>query len=207
MKKLLVGLSLVLLGVLFLQWRSWSPAPPPSRDAPTSESAGINSAPIPSEALLEPSPAKEAYASVSERPLFLPDRRPSPDEPAEAEEPEPEALTGLDGMDLNAVVITPSTVSAWVRRPNTRDAVRLRLGDEFEGWTVQTIEPDRLVFERQGDTDELILRDYENAPSPRPSPPVARRQPRTQPGRAPSPAATEGQPSPTPTRRAERRPR
>ena len=142
----------------------------------------------------------------------MPDRRPPPVEPEDAGRPEPEALTELDGMDLSAVVITPSTVSAWVRRPNTRDVVRLRLGDEFEGWTVQTIEPDRLVFERQGDTDELILRDYENAPppllpSPRRFPPAAGRQPKTPPGREPAPAATGDQPAETTTRGAEPRPR
>ena len=195
-----------MLAVLFLQWRSWSPAPPPPADYQTAGSAAAETAATPAEALLEPPPAKEEYGSVIQRPLFLPERRPPPDEAEDVEEPETEAIAELDGMDLNAVVITPSTVSAWVRRPNTRDAVRLRLGDEFEGWTVQTIEPDRLVFERQGDTDELILRDYENAlpAPPRPPQPVARRQPRMQPGREPPSAATQDQPSQTTTRGSER---
>jgi hypothetical protein len=209
-KKLLVGFALLLTGLLVLQWQSWSPAPPgPPSDAETTDSISIESAPSQTDAVPEPPPAKEEYASVIERPLFLPDRRPPPDEPELAEEPEPEALTELDGMDLNAVVITSSTVSAWVRRPNTRDAVRLRLGDEFEGWTVHTIEPDRLVFERQGETDELILRDYANAPPPplRTSPPAAERRPRTPPGREPPPATAEDLPTQTTTRGAGRRPR
>jgi hypothetical protein len=208
MRKLLVGVALLLLGVLLLQWRSWSPAPPSAADAQTKSAAAAAPASSPSEALLEPSPAKEQYASVAERPLFLPDRRPPPDEPELGEELEPDALTELDGMDLTAIVISPSTVSAWVRRQTSREAVRLRLGDAFEGWTVQTIEPDRVVFERQGETDELILRDYANAPPPpRPPPPAARRQPRPQPGREPPPAATEVPPTRTTTRSAERRPR
>jgi hypothetical protein len=210
MNKLLVGVALLLLGVLLLQWRSWSPAPPPGADAQTASPAGAEPVASRSDALLEPPPAKEEYASVSERPLFLPDRRPPPDEPEQAEEPEP--LTELGGMDLTAVVITPSTVSAWVRPPTGRETVRLRLGDQFEGWTVQTIESDRVVFERQGNIDELILRDYKNAPPPpRPVPPAAQRQPRVQPGprpgRQPRPVATEDRPSQTATPGADRRPR
>ena len=64
------------------------------------------------------------------------------------------------------------------RRPGDRETQRLRLGDDFDGWTVKTIEPDRLVLERQGETDQLILRDYTNAPAVAPPPPspIARRQ-------------------------------
>jgi len=162
--KLLVGFALLLLALLVLQWRSWSPAPPPLADERTTETAGAALAPPPAEAVLGPSPAKEEFASVAERPLFLPDRRPPPDEPEQPEELEPEALTELDGMDLNAVVITLSAVSAWLRRPSSPELVRVRLGDDFEGWTITGIEPDRLLLERQGETDELILRDYRNAP-------------------------------------------
>jgi hypothetical protein len=212
MRTPLIAVALLLLGVLLSQWWSWSPALPSATDDRTVDSVTADTVPSPSEAALEPALPKEEYASVSERPLFLPDRRPPPDEADKVEESESEALTELNGMDLTAVVITPSTVSAWVRRPNAREAERLRLGDQFEGWTVQTIEPDRLVFERQGDTDELILRDYKNAPPPlpRPIPPAARRQPRTQPGRQPPPAGSEDQrtqPTETKTRRVERRPR
>jgi len=179
MKSALSLLALALLGLLFLQWRDWPPELP---EAPQESAAGDAQQPqggAPSaDDLLAPPPPKEDYASVAERPLFLPDRRPPPDDPEPDDETLPETLTELDGMDLTAVVITPSTVSAWVRRPNQRETERLRLGDEFEGWTVKTIEPDRLVLERQGETDQLVLRDYANAPAfvPPPPTPLARRQ-------------------------------
>ena len=191
MKLALSLVSLVLLGVLYLQWRDWPPDLPEAPQEPAAGDAQQTQDEAPSaDDLLAPLPPKEDYASVMERPLFLPDRRPPPEDPEQDDETLPETLTELDGMDLTAVVITPSTVSAWVRRPNQRETQRLRLGDDFEGWTVKTIEPDRLVLERQGETDQLILRDYANAPAfaPPPPTPVARRQPAGRQQRAPQPA-------------------
>jgi hypothetical protein len=169
-KGLLLALALLLGGVLVLEWHSWSPrdavptAPAAAgpatagRDAASTDLGGV---------ALEP-PPQEDYASVVERPLFLPERRPPP--PEEAEEPiaEEAPMTELDGVDLTAVVITPAVVSAWVRAPGENEVKRLRLGDEFDGWTVKTIAPDELVLERQGETNRLSLRDYENAPPPIP---------------------------------------
>jgi hypothetical protein len=207
MNKLLVGVALLLLGALLLQWRSWSPALPPAAHDHAVDSVAAETKPSPSEAALEPPPPKEEYASITERPLFLPDRRPPPDEPEQVGEPEPEVLTELDGMDLTAIVISPSTVSAWVRPPKGTETVRLRLRDQFEGWTVQTIEPNRVVFERQGETDELVLRDYTTAPSiPAPAPPALRRQLRPQPGRRPDPVAVEDPTAGRPNRPGAERP-
>jgi hypothetical protein len=162
MKRLAGAITLVLCAALFMQWRNW----PPPLPSLTMESSAPDLLPVggPPTLTLEPMPPVEEYASIAERPLFLPDRRPPPDEPEVIDEPEPEALTELAGTDLNAVVITPSTVSAWLRRPKSPELVRVRLGDDFEGWTITGIEPDRLLLERQGETDELILRDYQNAP-------------------------------------------
>jgi general secretion pathway protein N len=180
MKAMLAGISVFLGAVLLLQWKDW----PPSAPSPPE--------PRPADALVAPaqqpeagandfvlSPSREEYAAVTERPLFLPERRPPPEGPDMDEEVGPEELTELDGTDLTAVVITPSVVSGWVRSPAGQEVQRLRLGDNFEGWTVKTIEPGRMVFERQGEINELILRDYENAPAatPRPAGPMRRPRP------------------------------
>jgi hypothetical protein len=170
MKAVLLGMAALLAGVLALEWQGWAPdaglpAPPPAR-APAAGADAAAAADVDPFAL-EP-PPKEEYASVVERPLFLPERRPPPDEPEEETVAEEEPLTELDGVDLTAVVITPALVSAWVRGGGDNEVKRLRLGDDFLGWTVKTIEPARLVLERQGETDELPLRDYANAPPPIP---------------------------------------
>ena len=200
MKPVLALIVLALSVLLYLEWRDWSPNIPlpavgPATVAVSSDDS-VDSAqtdgdtPLVDDLLLPP-PSKEDYASVIERPLFLPDRRPPPDEPDEEPEPEVEDLSDLAGTDLTTVVITPEIVSAWVRSPTQRETVRLRIGDDYEGWTVKTIEPDKLTLERQGETNEVILRDYANAPSPIPPTrmpvPTQRRQ-----QREPSPATGSG---------------
>lgn len=219
MKRLFAACALILVGVLYVQWRSWPPAPPQAAAAQQGNApAAIPGDQVPApEDLLLPPPPKEDYASIVERPLFLPDRRPPPDEPEEQEPTEPEAPSDLDGTDLTAVIITPAAVSAWVRPPKSKETERLRLGDDFQGWTVKTIEADRLVFERQGETNEVILRDYAHSPpTVPPRTPITRRQPGNRPRgvrRPPAAPAKDQQAEPSttttagPSRAALRRPR
>ena len=218
MKRLFAACALLLIGVLYLQWRSWPPASP---QAAATQQANVpaeipgDETPAPEDLLLPP-PPKEDYASIVERPLFLPDRRPPPDEPEEQESAAPEGPSDLDGTDLTAVIITPAAVSAWVRSPKSPETERLRLGDDYQGWSVKTIEADRLVFERQGETNELILRDYAHSPpSVPPRTPMTRRQPSSRPRGAQRPPAAPAKvpqaapPTKTdePARAALRRPR
>lgn len=192
--------SLALGGVLALQWKDWPPPNPASRPvaqvpAPPGESAASGADPL---ARLNPPEPRDAYAAVVERPLFRPQRKPPDPEDTEPDQPETESevATTLDGMDLSAVVITGGVTSAWVKPPGSGELIRLRLGDELEGWAVTDIQPDRLVLERQGERDELPLRDFTAAPPPAPPAsnpgrerPDARRQARgsTPPARSPRP--------------------
>ena len=86
--------------------------------------------------------------------------------PAEAP-PDPDEVTDLSRMDLNAVMITPASSLAWVRDPSQKGLIRLEPGDDLLGWSVQEIRSDRVLLQRQGETDTLILRDYKNMPPPR----------------------------------------
>lgn|GEM_PF-4399075 len=70
----------------------------------------------------------------------------------------------LARLNLNAVLITPSESSAWVWDPAKKASVRLRLGDELEGWSVREVRSDRVQLERQGERNTLVLRDYKNQP-------------------------------------------
>lgn len=189
MKIAMSSFAVFLIGVLAWQWRAWPPAEPAAPEAPADALAPIAAPAGPASGeLLPPPPPKEEYLSVKERPLFLPDRRPPPEEePAEEAPTAPEVAAELDQLDLNAVLITPALVSAWVRAPSQAELVRLRLGDEFQGWTVQQIEPSRVVLERQGSQGALELRDY-SKPQP-----VVRKTPLRSPQRqAPSRPAQTG---------------
>lgn len=172
------GLLLTLTLMLLYQWKDWPLAPPPAglNDSSASEAAvAEDSAPDPLDQLASPD-TKDAYSSLTERPLFRPERRPDDEtESVEDTVPETDLEASLAGMDLSAVIITPTLVTAWIKDPAQERLRRLRIGDEFAGWSVQTILPDRVLLERQGVQDALILRDYGNL-SPTNSPMSAPRQ-------------------------------
>jgi len=212
MKLVLISVILSLGALLALEWIGWPPPPVPPPQTAGKEADAPGAAPgaeSPLDALSSPED-KEQYAVVSERPLFRPDRRPAPEGPEAEQEPAPAEDAELSKLDLNAVIITPAKAIAWVRDPAETKLRDLELGDELKGWTVKEILVDRLVLERQGETDTLTLRDYQNT-TPAPSTPL-RQAPRTPqrageppprvgrgrpaPGRPPNPAATGGGPPP-----------
>ncbi|EGV31319.1 hypothetical protein ThidrDRAFT_2185 [Thiorhodococcus drewsii AZ1] len=169
MTKLIPGILLfLLLAVLALQWKSWPPTAPVAKvgdgsSQPAQPSSTDPSQPNPLEKLksLED---KDTYANVLERPLFRPDRRPLPPEEDVPDEPStPDNAVELDTVDLTAVLISPALVSAWIRDPAQPKLVRLRIGDEYSGWSVQQIQEDRVLMERQGEEHALRLRDYSKA--------------------------------------------
>jgi general secretion pathway protein N len=170
MKLLLAVVALTLGGVLALQWRGWEPetALPETLAEPAATRPAGTDEPTESRVTDTASPGREEYTAVVERPLFLPTRRPPPEEEEPEPEPEPEQLTELDGVDLAAVIITPDQVTAWLRPPGAQKAEKLGIGEEFLGWKIKTIEPALVVLERQGDINEIPLRDFDNAPSPIP---------------------------------------
>lgn len=170
MKALLALLALALTTTLVWQWRDWPP-PAPGPSAAGAKSPPAEARPQPAENPLESLPpigGKDDFLIVTERPLFLRDRRPPNKESVEDEAAaEAEPPSDLTRMDLNAVLITPSKSSAWIWDPAKKELVRLRPGDELAGWAVQEILSDRVVLERQGEKDTLVLRDYKNMPPPR----------------------------------------
>ena len=190
-----------------MQWRDWPrPLSPVALRGGASGTTGAGSEPAAGlSTALAPLEAKETYAGIAERPLFRPQRKPEP--PPSAEPPPDtgaEQAGTLDGLDLTAILISPALTMAWIKDPNTPELKRLRLGDEQAGWSVKTILADRLVFERQGETHELLLVDLAGtkaalpaptAPAPpRPTPPL-----RATPPQAPTPSGRPnppGRPSP-----------
>ncbi|ADC63908.1 hypothetical protein [Allochromatium vinosum] len=171
-----VLVALVLLAGLTLQWLGWPPPMPvlESANAPGGNPSGVSSTQPDLLARLETFDSRDNYASIVERPLFRPDRKPEPlnDDPADTRGPE--ANVELSAFDLNAVLITSEIVSAWVQDPTQLKLRRLRIGDDLQGWSVTDIQEDRVLLERQGRQDALILRDY-SKPVPATAPPPARK--------------------------------
>jgi len=170
-----------LLALIYLQWRDWPPDGRldrvPELAAPGPAGPSLELAPD-LLAQLEASEEKAAYTDVVDRPLFLPDRRPADEEPlAEQAPPEPDAQA-LEGLDLTAVIMTPQETTAWVLGGPVGSLTKIRPGEDIAGWLVQEIRPDRLVLERQGETDTLLLRTY-SSPRLAPDPRAQARSPRS----------------------------
>ncbi|WP_201243744.1 hypothetical protein [Halochromatium salexigens] len=199
MKRLLFAIALLLLGGLLLQWLDWrEPLPSSAEEAGLNDLVSAPVAPDPNQAapMLRP---EDDYFAVMERPLFLPDRRPPDDEPVEANTDDlSEEVAELEKLDVNAtLILSPSEASVWLKDPAREDLVRLRLGEEYQGWTVAQIKADHVLMERQGTTETLNLMDY-SAPT---SPPSWPRPPANQRSRVPSRNRSPSAADPTPVSR------
>ncbi len=90
------------------------------------------------------------FSTILERPLFSPTRRP-PEEGVVAVAPsEPELQVTLVG-----VIISSDEQIAIVKLKDTTSFARLSVGDSFQGWVLDSIEPSRISF-RRGDVEEHI---------------------------------------------------
>lgn len=209
MKAFLLTLLLALSVILFLQWHDWppqrqisqtkslNPLNQPAQDNPETEKSVRNQPPAPVD--------KNDYASVTERPLFMSNRRP-PEQTPEAEMPEsttPTPESPLTSMDLNAVIITTTGAIAWIRTPNNPKLQKVQIGDDVEGWRVKSITNDEIQMEGSGGTERLLLRNYGQGAEANPNhPPRADRvptgKPRTANGRVPADRSLARKPETSP---------
>lgn len=171
MKLIFIGLVVLFSVLLGAQWYGWDDHSQMNGNnmiAPDQGGGEIADA-LPNAAdLLTPPAPKEEYVAITERPLFLPDRRLPEEQPQDTEaiEPEPEPVddTALKGLDFNAVLISDETSIAWIRLPSEQGLLRVRQGDDIKGWKVADILEDRLLLRYQEAERQFVLRDYANAP-------------------------------------------
>jgi hypothetical protein len=128
-----------------------------------------------------------------ERPIFSPSRRPPPPAtptyvapvavrtPQKPKEPERPAIT------LLGTILGSSESIGIFLNPTTRDIVRLRLGEDHEGWALRSVKTrevtlvkdrERVVLELPPPGDQAAAADLTPPEAPRPPPQPARRQPR-----------------------------
>jgi general secretion pathway protein N len=87
-------------------------------------------------------PPIESYAEVTARPLFSASRRPAPQQAAQRGSLEPASLA------LIGIIISSQSRIALVQEAKSPKPIRLTEGQEVQGWTVQSILPDRIVIRR-----------------------------------------------------------
>jgi len=151
------------LGWVIYRQLAAAPAPAPVARQAALEEPAAGSMPVPREAPTFVLPRVETFATIVERPIFSPTRRPPP----EAEVALDEAFSNLDLL-LVGVVISSNERIAIVLPKNHTDVVRLGAGDLFQGWTVDMIEPDRVTFRRDG-LEEQIELSYDRPPPKKPT--------------------------------------
>ncbi len=114
----------------------------------------------------------ESFSEIVTRPLFSELRRPPIPDAEPGGEPEPIAVPKVQRglFVLVGVVITGQTRLAIVRNRKANEVVRLERGARIEGWTVESIEPDRVVFRQGAEIDEVNLDDSLAPPPAVPTP-------------------------------------
>ena len=109
-------------------------------------------------------PAAQTYGEITERPLFSPTRRPTPRHTA------PDAIGAVSSFVFAGSVISRNERVALVQHGHPGKLVRLREGDLLEGWTVVSIEADRIIIEHGSEREELKPRDKTSPNALRPLP-------------------------------------
>lgn len=105
-------------------------------------------------------PTLSSFASVGERPLFSPDRRP----PAQSVD----GTGAWSSFSLSGIIITPQSREALVSHGKPPTIAHLAEGQIVEGWTVSAIYPDHVVFRDRLTEHELKLIDKGSPPPPAP---------------------------------------
>ncbi len=132
---------------LVLEWRH--PPRLPSRPA-----AAPATVAVPLRESFRP-PAAARYQEINARPLFVEARRPEQDEPL----PPPPAPEGVERpLDLIGVVLLPGRAAALLRPQDPKEkVVRIRQGEQVDGWRLDTVRADRVVLRKGDQVRELPL--------------------------------------------------
>lgn len=150
----LLALNALLALGLWLELRSPSAANLTPQPAPAAADTTVE-APTSPTALIALRP-RAAYEEIVARPLFHDDRRPI--EPPEAPSPPTAAPVAAPvNFTLVGTVVTAQTTAALFLKPLAREVVQARVGEQVDGWTVESIAPDRVVLESGSATTELVL--------------------------------------------------
>lgn len=132
----------------------------------------------------------DSYAEIAARPVFSPSRRP---QPADARNAGSGSKSGHDNLMLAGVIMGANKRLAMIETKKTPSVVVVREGQIVEGWTVETIQPEKVVISQGVEAFELLLDDRLKMPRKE-----VRRTPRSAPAAAASAQAPQGPPADAP---------
>ncbi len=173
---LLLGVCIGLASIVYDQVRTAGPVPvPPGNGVETPAFSALPAQPSYAMAPVED------FLEILERPLFSPTRLPPVEGEVVAVVPKPKLKVTLVG-----VIISSTEQIAIVKLADGARFARLSLGDDFEGWILESIEPSSIIF-RRGEVEEIIELTYDTPP-PVQRPKRRKRRKRVQPGQETSEA-------------------
>ncbi len=105
-------------------------------------------------------PPMRQFDAILQRPLFSQSRRPT----AEVEAT-PTVVSGNLRLSLLGITIASNEKFALVLPEGGGDTLRLREGQDYQGWLLSVIESNTIVFTREGAEERLEL-SYDVAPPP-----------------------------------------
>jgi general secretion pathway protein N len=104
-------------------------------------------------------PPLQSYRAVLDRPLFSQNRHPAP--PQVASQP----LTNPSELVLAGIIITETEKVALIANNHAGSFARYSEGQAVGGWTLQSIQQDRIILTRGANQQEVKLADKARAPT------------------------------------------
>ncbi len=177
MRILLLGLCLLLAVIILVEW-AFLPSQPQLVNQKGQINTGPAKADFESVSAFTLPPLTE-FDAIKERPIFIEGRRPLPPSQTVVQEQRPTPSRGGSRppkMVLSAILIINNEPMALLRNPPKGVSTRLKTGDEFQGWQVEKITPDRVTLKQSGKSEEFLLRTFNKVPLPRVSKAKKQRQ-------------------------------
>jgi hypothetical protein len=108
---------------------------------------------VPDISVLVRMPPLQQFSMIVERPLFDSTRKPAPDAAGSSGE----VSVVFRQMVLTGVIITPEKNMAILKNKKQKQTIRLEPGESVQSWLLDEIHPDRAVFRKGTQFEELFL--------------------------------------------------
>lgn len=151
-----LGLScMFLLGVALVPWL-FDPAD--YLAAGPGDQATVELAEAPMTPRFDPPPI-EQFAAIVERPIFTATRRSARRQPVAPSAPASSRGLILGRYQVVGVVVTPGNRLVLLRRLGGAETIRLKEGEEIDGWTLVNVTRNDVVLESGGRREKIEVRD------------------------------------------------
>lgn len=178
MKAFLLLLIVILAGLVVGEWEYWPARPPVGAGSVSGEAVKAG----PQQRLAAANgfhlPPLDDFEEIDQRPLFFEGRRPPAPPPADSDSKKKVKKTLKPSVSLAAIIIIDNERYVLIRDKSSKTGTkRLRAGDDYKGWVVDEIKPDRFILRQGEQNEQILLREFKKVPLPRQTPRAAPKRP------------------------------